>query len=114
MSSQVENYKRKIAREEQKRGVGNCIYYHIGMVASHERVFLIGDMFPIDSRYIKAPYMIGHQHYISRNKKLNSAIYSKAMRFLKLLEQGVMKSRNDVLGIKRVLLNQNKNFEYML
>jgi hypothetical protein len=114
MSSQVENYKRKIAREEAKRGVGNCIYYHIGLVASRERVFLIGDMFPIDASYIKAPYVIGHIHYVSKNRKLNATIYSKSMRYLNLIEHGVMKSRNDVLGIKRILLNRRKKREYLL
>lgn len=106
MSTQLENYKKKIAREEKKRGVGNCIYYHTGIVASKERVFLIGDMFPIDSQYIKAPFTIGSQHYVSRNKKLNAEIYSKAMRYLRLIEQGVMENRNNILGIKQILLSK--------
>jgi len=106
MSSQIENYKRKIAREEVKRGVGNCIYYHTGKVASKERVFLIGDMFPIDESYIKGPFIIGEIHYVIRNKKLNAELYSKAMRFIRLIEQGVIKSRNDVLGIKKFLIEK--------
>lgn len=104
LSSQTENYQAKIDREEKKRGAGNCLYYHIGKVASKDRVFLIGDMFPIDESYIKAPFTISSVHYVSRNKNLNAAIYSKAMRYLKLVECGVMKSRNDILGIKRLLL----------
>ena len=104
LSSQTENYRAKIEREEKKRGKGNCLYYHIGKVASIDRVFLIGDMFPIDGSYIKAPFTISSVHYVSRNKKLNAAIYSKAMRYLKLIECGAMKSRNDILGIKRLLL----------
>ena len=96
----------KIEREEAKRGKGNCIYYHTGMIASIERVFLIGDMFPVDESYIKAPFTIGETHYVVGNKKLKAEIYSKAMRFLRLVEQGVMKSRNDILGIKRVLLSK--------
>lgn len=114
MSSQIENYKMKIEREEAKRGKGNCIYYHTGMIASIERVFLIGDMFPINESYIKSPFTIGENHYVVRNKSLNSEIYSKAMRFLRLIEQGVMKSRNDILGIKRVLLNMANNSEYII
>lgn len=106
MSTQVENYRKKIEKEEQKRGKGNCIYYHIGMVAGGESVFLIGDMFPLSEAYIKGPYTINKLHYVSRNKKLNAEIYSKAMRYLRLIEQGVMKSRNDVLGIKRKLLEK--------
>lgn len=37
ISSQVDNYKRKIAKEEKKRGVGKCIYYHIGLVTSLDK-----------------------------------------------------------------------------
>ena len=107
LSSQVENYRRKIAREEEKRGKGNCIYYHIGMVAGRENVFLIGDMFPIDDSYIKTPFRINEIHYISKNKKLNASIYSKAMRFLKLVSGGYIQSRNDIMGIKNLLLEKN-------
>ncbi len=90
------------------------MYYHIGKVASIDRVFLIGDMFPIDESYIKAPFTIGLIHYISRDKKLNAALYSKAMRYLKLVETSVMKSRNDIMGIKRVLINKNKEKDYIV
>lgn len=114
MSSQTENYQKKIEREEKKRGLGNCLYYHIGRVASTDRVFLIGDMFPISEEYIKAPFTIGKYHYISRNKKLNATIHSKAMRYLRLVEQGVMKSRNDVLGIKKSLLHKRENSAYII
>lgn len=109
MSSQTDNYRLKIERIEQKRGKGNCIYYHIGEVARIERVFLVGDMFPISVEYIKAPFTIGPHHYIVRNQKLNSDLYSKAMRFLKLIESGTIKSRNDIIGIKRVLLSNERN-----
>jgi len=105
LSSQVESYTHKIQREEAKRGKGNCLYYHIGPIASVDRVFLIGDMFPISEDYINYPFTIGHLHYVIRNKTINSIVYSKAMRFLKLVECGVIKSRNDILGIKRVLMN---------
>lgn len=104
LSSQVENYAKKIEREEAKRGKGNCIYYHIAPVASRLNAFLIGDMFPISEEYIKAPFTIGANHYISRNKSLNAAIYSKAMRFLKLIVQGTIHSRNDIMGIKQELI----------
>lgn len=105
ISSQVDNYKRKIAKEEKKRGVGKCIYYHIGLVASKERVFLIGDMFPIDERYIKAPYRIRDCHYVSKNKALNTALHRKATKNLLLVERGVTYSRNDIMGIKQKLIS---------
>lgn len=114
MSTQVENYRKKIQREEEKRGEGNCIYYHIGKIASEERVFLIGDMFPIDASYVKSPYTICQTHYIVKNSKLNAVIYSKSMRYLKLVTIGKMHSRNDIVGIKRVLLNRKQNSSYMV
>lgn len=109
MSTQAKNYQAKITRIEEKRGIGNCVYYHIGKVASIDRVFLIGDMFPVDESYIKAPFIIGSVHYISRDRKLNSIIYSKAMRFLKLVGRGAIKSRNDIMGIKKELISRRQN-----
>ena len=41
LSSQVNNYRRKIAAIEAKRGKGKCVYYYIGKIASVDRVFLI-------------------------------------------------------------------------
>jgi len=114
LSSQTANYARKIQREEEKRGKGHCIYYHIAPIASIDRVFLIGDMFPISEEYISTPYTIGARHYISRNKNINFAVRSKAMRFLKLVEQGAIKSRNDIMGIKRALINRRNNQSYII
>lgn len=113
LSSQTENYKEKIKKVEEKRGEGNCLYYHIGKIAGVDRVFLVGDMFPISEEYIKDPYTIGSFHYVSRDDKLNRQLYSKAIRYLKLVEAGVMKSRNDIMGIKRILMNRMENQEYM-
>ena len=114
MSSQVENYERKIKKEEEKRGAGNCLYYQIGEIASIKRVFLIGDMFPVDSSYIKAPYTIGATHYIVKNNSLNKTIYSKAMRYLKLLSTEKMHSRNNVMGIKNIILNRKRNEKFLV
>lgn len=114
ISSQAENYKAKIRREEAKRGKGNCIYYQIGLIAGTEHAFLIGDMFPVDEGYIKAPFTFSSIHYVSRDTKLNSQIYSKAMRYMKLIEQGKIISRNDIMGIKQILLNRKENQDYMI
>lgn len=114
LSSQTENYRAKINKIEEQRGKGNCIYYHIGKIASTERVFLIGDMFPVNASYIKSAFKIGYQHYIVQNEKLNKAIYSKSMRFLKLVSIGKIKSRNDIMGIKRILISQRENDAYII
>lgn len=114
ISSQVENYSRKIQREETKRGPGNCVYYHIGEIAGQKRAFLIGDMFPIDEAYISRTYTIAGVPYVVKDKRLISALHSKAMRYLNLVKDGKMKSRNDIMGIKRVLLNRRDNQEYLV
>ena len=114
MSSQTEAYSAKIKKVEAKRGEGNCVYYHIGTVAAIERVFLIGDMFPVSPSHVKAPFTIGNVHYIVKDRDLNKVLYSKAMRYLKLVESGTMKSRNDILGIKRVLLNKQRESAYIV
>lgn len=104
LSSQVNNYQLKIQRIEKKRGIGNCVYYHIGAIAGQPRVFLIGDMLPVTIEYIKAPFFISSVPYIVRDAKLNSAVYSKAMRFYKLLSSGKIKPYVDVLSIKSALI----------
>lgn len=105
MSSQVESYRAKIHREEAKRGKGNCIYYHIGVVNGKERVFVISDMFPVTDEYILRPYTINKIPYIVKNSQLNAKLYSKAMKFIKLVEQKKMHSKHDIIGIKNKLLN---------
>ena len=114
LSSQVDNYKKKIEQIESNRGAGNCIYYHIGEIASIERVFLIGDMFPVEEKYIKAPFTIGRVHYIVQNDSLNRVIYSKAMRYLNLVKSGKMHSRNNIMGIKKVILNRKESSDFLV
>ena len=104
LSTQVKNYKAKILKEEKKRGLGNCVYYHIGVVGQKERAFLIGDMFPIADVYIQSSFTIDGVHYIVKNTKLNRSLYSKAMRFLNLVKDGKIKSRNNIMGIKQTIL----------
>lgn len=114
LSSRTQNYAEKIRREEEKRGTGKCIYYHIAPIASVDRVFLISDMFPISEEYISGPYTIDEKHYVSRNKNMNFIVRSKAMRYLALVNQGKVTSRNDIMGIKRALLNRKGNLEYVI
>ena len=110
LTSQVENCKRKIEREERKRGAGNCIYYHIGCIAGRERGFKISDMFPVIDEYILRSYTIGqYTPYIVKTKSLNAALYSKSMRYLKLVETGKIRDQLGILPIKRILMNRIKN-----
>lgn len=106
MSTQVENYKEKIEREESKRGKGNCIYYCIGRAAARDQVFLISDMLPILPEYIKGPFTISSIPYVVQNEELNNTVRKKAMRYLRLVEQGVIRNRNNILKIKYILCNK--------
>ena len=105
LSSQVDNYRRKIKKVEEKRGTGNCIYYHIGVIAAKESAFNISKMFPITPKFVKRSYNVNRIPYIVENKSLIRAVRSKATRYLRLLEQGVMQDTNNVLVIREQLLN---------
>lgn len=113
MSSQVETYKRKISREEEKRGKGNCILFHTGIIAGIERAFSICDMFPVTEDYINAPFTIGPTHYIVRDEELKRAIHSRATKFLRLVEQNRLHSALNIMDTKRKLINRRANQAYM-
>lgn len=108
MSSKVDNYKEKIARIEKQRGTGNCLYYHIGVIAGKERAFIISGMFPVTGDYISHPYTINHIPYVVADEQLIRKLNSKMRRYLRLLEQGVMRDTNRVLVIRRQLIERNK------
>ncbi|NLW78558.1 MAG: hypothetical protein GXY32_03990 [Ruminococcaceae bacterium] len=106
MSKQVDTYRPKIAKEEAKRGKGNCIFYHIGVIAGAERAFSIGDSIPITADYIDSPYTIKEIHYVSRDQKMCRELRSKAMRFLKLVENGKIHTNVNIMAIKKKLLGR--------
>lgn len=108
MSSKSDKYKEKILNVESKRGTGNCLYYHIGVIAGKERAFIISGMFPMTEEYISHPYAINQIPYIVGDKKLVRDLNSKMRRYLRLLEQGVMKDTNNVLEVRKELLSRNK------
>lgn len=108
LSSQVENYERKIENEEAKRGKGKCIYYHIGEIGSKKSVFLISDMLPIEEKYIKGPFTIDKRPYVSKNMNQIRAVRSKATRYLNLLQSRVLRDNLGVLKIKATILSRRK------
>lgn len=103
MSSQIENYKAKIKKEEQKRN-GRCLFYHIGKIAGKERVFIISDLFPITEDYIARAYTISSVEYVVRNETLNRELRSKAVKYIRLLEQKKLIDRNHILKIRSQLI----------
>lgn len=106
MSSKTEKYKRKISDLEAVHGKGKCAFYHIGFVNGRESAFIISGMFPVTSKYILRSYDMQEQPVIIKNATLNADIRRKAVRYIKLLEQGKLKDMNNVLSIRQSLLQQ--------
>lgn len=106
LSTQVENYRSKLEREEMKYGKGNCVYYFLGEVLGREQVFLISDMFPISSEYITKPFIVASTPVIIRNSNLVYSVRVKALKFLKLVSDKKIKSKYDIMGIKRALIKR--------
>lgn len=104
LSTQVAHYRAKLALEEQKYGIGNCIYFAFAQIAGTERVVLTGNMFPVTPEYILRPYEINGVAYVIRNQNAIKEITQKAKRYLKLLEAGKVADRANILGIKKALL----------
>lgn len=105
LSTQTQSYKAKINKDIEKHG--NCLFYHIGIIAGIERVFLIGNMFPVTAKYIKKEYTINNKHYIVENKDLIKQINKKATKYLLLVQQKKLQPKVDILKIKNVLLKEN-------
>jgi hypothetical protein len=103
MSSQVENFRQKIDNVEQKRGVGNCIAYHIGVIMGKPRVFRICDMLPVTARYIDGEFTLDGRGYVVKDKALITAISRKARDFIKQMELGRMYSQVGALEIREAL-----------
>lgn len=108
MSTQVETYRKKIERIESKRGKGNCMFYYIGKIAGIERAFSIGDMFPVTDEYINAPFTIGPTHYIVKDADLRRSIHSRAMKFLRLVEQSFIRSDLNIMETKQKLISRRQ------
>lgn len=104
MSTKTVKYRAKINEVEEKRGKGNCLYYHIGVIARKERAFIISGMFPVMPAYISHPFTINEIPYIVQDKKLIQQLTSKMRRYLRLLEQGQLRDQNNVLKIRDCLL----------
>ena len=106
MSSKVDKYRARIEKEEAKRGLGNCIYYHLGIIAGKERAFNISSMFPITEKYISHPYTINGIPYIVKDETLVRKLRSKVKRYLRLLEQHQLRDTNHVLKIRDSLIEE--------
>jgi hypothetical protein len=107
MSTKTAAYKAKIRKEEDRRGKGNCTYYHIGQVFGQECAFIVSGLLPITDAYILRAYCLNQQPYVVHDKKLIQQLRSKAIRYLRLLEQRQLRDLNNVLSIRQTLLSGN-------
>ncbi|MDR0325021.1 MAG: hypothetical protein LBI19_02860 [Oscillospiraceae bacterium] len=105
LSSQVDAYRRKIEDVEKRRGKGNCLTFHIGLIAGAERVFRICNMIPVTDEYIAGEFVFDGLHYIVKDKNLIREISEKSRNYIKQLELGRMTSQVDALGIRKKLLS---------
>jgi len=103
LSTQIENYKDKINRDENLHK--QCIFYHIGKIGGNDRVFLIGNMFPVTAEYIKKPFTISGTPYIVKDKNLISEINKRAKRYLSLVKQGKLQPNVNIMEIKNEFKN---------
>jgi hypothetical protein len=104
ISSDVNLYYKKIKKEEAKRGEGNCMLFHIGVIAGKKKVFKICNMLPITDEYIDSEFTINNIHYIVKDMHLTQEISRKARNFIKQLELGRMTSQIDALSIRDKLI----------
>ena len=104
LSNQTDKYRHKIRAVENKRGKGNCLTYHIDIIADKERVFRICDMIPITDEYIDSEFIFDGTHYIARDRRLIREVSQKSRNYIKQLELGRMYSQIDALKIREKLI----------
>ncbi len=106
ISSKVDKFKAKIAEVEEKSGTGNCFLFAIAPVSGRERAFVISEMFPVTEDYILRPYTVKGTPLVIQNEKIQKMIKTKALRFLKMVNKGYVKSPLNIMSIKKKLLGE--------
>lgn len=107
LSSQTVNYQLKISQDIENRG--ECLFYYIDKIYGTDRVFLIGNMFPVTKEYILGEYTYSKIHYVVQDKKTIKEVSKRAKKFLTLVTYGKLKPYVDILSIKKELLNNKKS-----
>ncbi len=108
VSTQIISYGKKIADDVNRHGM--CIFYHVGKIYGADRVFQIGNMFPITANYLKKEYTYSGIHYIIGDKNLIKEISKRAKKFLALVQHGKLKPNVDIMAIKKDLLKNNPKY----
>lgn len=106
LSTKVEKYREKISKTEAAHGTGSCFMFCIAQIHGQDRAILVCDMFPVSEKYILRPYTIGGVPYVVQNKVIKKRIRTKAMRYLSLVNRGILKSPLNILETKKKLQEQ--------
>lgn len=107
LSSQTSAYELKIKQYLENHKI--CIFYHIGKINGVDRVFLIGNMFPVTEEYIKKPFTISKVHYVVKNKLLIKEIQKRAKKYITLVKYKKLKPNVNIMQIKEILMNNKLN-----
>lgn len=106
ISSKVEKFRAKIAEVEAKAGAGNCFLFAVAPVSGRERAFIISEMFPVTEDYILRPYTVKGKPLVIQNTEIQKMVRTKALRFLKMVDRGLVKSPLNVTETKNKLLKE--------
>ncbi len=108
ISSQVEKYKKYYNKKIEK--YKKCDTIEFGQVLGHEKAFLIQNMCPVTSEYIKNEYTDSKSGTPVRiNGVFEKKLISKAKKVLILQKNGAKLIFPDVLEIEKKLLSNNSS-----
>ncbi len=89
---------------------GNCDTIDFAYVLGHEKAFLIQNMCPVTSKYIKNEYL-SNSTPVSISYNDSKRIISKAKKVLALQKEGIKLIFPDVLSIENKLVIEKQNFQ---
>ena len=104
-SSRVSKYQTIYNSKIQKNNRCDTIVF--GDVLGHRKAFLIQNMCPITSKYIRNEYMDSNNIPVRITRVLEKELETKAKRVLSLQRKGKKLIFPDVLNIESLLLNQS-------
>lgn len=109
ISSKVEKFRAKIEAVEEKAGKGSCFLFAIADVSGRERAFIISEMFPVTEEYILRPYTVRGKPLVIQNAEVRKTMQTKALRFLKMVGRGTVKSPLPIMETKAKLLEKTES-----
>lgn len=105
ISSQIEKFRRIYQEKNEKRG--RCDTIDFGYVLGHEKAFLLQNMCPVTSQYIKNEYLDPlHNKPVRLDGTFERRLMQKASKVLALQRKGIPLIFPNVLSIENQLMNQ--------